>query len=105
MKYLTTQEIKSETKVGKSIYLFDLFFVIIYMSVSLVLGNMVHASLRAAFYLFSLAMALLLTAKSYYNKKRRNYESIFLYLQRDGTVYYPAINISKAPKEDKEVTE
>ena len=76
MRYLVTQEIKSETKVMKKIYLFDFFFMIIYMSVSLVLGNLVHPSLQILFYIFSGIVALTLTGKSYYNKKRRNYEAL-----------------------------
>ena len=66
MRYLVTQEIKSETKVMKKIYLFDFFFMIIYMSVSLVLGNLVHPSLQILFYIFSGIVALTLTGKSYY---------------------------------------
>lgn len=95
MRYLTTQEIKSETKVGRSIYLFDLFFLIIYMSVSLILGNLVNETFRVFFYVFSLIMALLLTSKSHTNYKRRNYEAIILYFQRDTEVYAPVVNISK----------
>ena len=34
MRYLVSKEIKSETKVGKSIYLFDFFFLITYMAIS-----------------------------------------------------------------------
>ena len=44
MRYLVSKEIKSETKVGKSIYLFDFFFLITYMAISLVLVNLVHPS-------------------------------------------------------------
>ena len=45
MRYLVTQEIKSETKVMKKIYLFDFFFMIIYMSVSLVPVSYTHLTL------------------------------------------------------------
>lgn len=58
MRYLVSKEIKSETKVGKSIYLFDFFFLITYMAISLVLVNLVHPSLHIAFYLFSFVMWL-----------------------------------------------
>ena len=102
MRYLVTQEIKSETKVMKKIYLFDFFFMIIYMSVSLVLGNLVHPSLQILFYIFSGIVALTLTGKSYYNKKRRNYESIAILFQRDREVYHPVLNISKKQEEEAE---
>lgn len=95
MKYVVAQEIKSETKVNKWIYLFDLFFVIIYCTVSLILGGAVHAKLRIPFYLYSIICALFLTAKSRTNRHRRNYEAMILFLRRDGEVYFPAVNLKE----------
>ena len=95
MKYLVSQEIKSETKIGKNVYIFDLFFMIVYCSVSLVLANAVHSALKVPFLIFSLGIAFCLTLKSYNNKRRRNYESIFIFLRRDEDVYKPVLNISK----------
>lgn len=102
MKYLVAQEIKSETKMGKSIYLFDFFFLIFYMSVSLVLANLVHPSYKVVFLIYSFIMALTLTSKSFYNKKRRNYESIAIMFRRDMNVYYPVKNVSKATEAKEE---
>lgn len=93
MKYIVAQEIKSETKVNKWIYLFDLFFVIIYGTVSLILGGTVHAKLRVLFYLYSMACALFLTAKSRTNRHRRNYEAMILFLRRDREVFQPVIHL------------
>lgn len=95
MKYIVAKEIKSETKVAKGIYLFDLFFVIIYCTVSLILGGAVHASLRIPFYVYSIFCALFMTAKSRTNRHRRNYEAMILFLRRDREVYLPVINLSK----------
>lgn len=91
MRYVVAQEIKSETKVGKSIYLFDLFFVVVYIGVSFVFAAAVHESLTILFYIFSFGCALFLTAKSHANRKRRNYESIILFLRRDKEVYRPVM--------------
>ncbi len=91
MRYIVAQEIKSETKVGRSIYLFDLFFVIIYICISVVLASAVHESLTILFYVFSFGCALFLTAKSHANRKRRNFESIILFLRRDREVYRPVL--------------
>lgn len=95
MKYIVAQEIKSETKVNKWIYLFDLFFVIIYGTVSLILGGAVHAKLRVLFYLYSMVCALFLTAKSRTNRHRRNYEAMILFLRRDREVFQPVINLQE----------
>ncbi len=91
MRYVVAQEIKSETKVGKSIYLFDLFFVVVYLGVSFIFASAVHEGLTILFYIFSFGCALFLTAKSHANRKRRNYESIILFLRRDKEVYRPVV--------------
>ena len=95
MRYLVAKDIKSETKVSKNIYIYDFFFILIYMSVSLVLANLVHPSLKIVFFIYSLGMAVFLTAKSYYNKKRRNYESVMIMLRRDKEIYSPVLNKSR----------
>lgn len=98
MRYLVAKDIKSETKVSKNIYIYDFFFILIYMSVSLVLANLVHPSLKIVFFIYSLGMAVFLTAKSYYNKKRRNYESVMIMLRRDKESYSPVLNKSRRRK-------
>lgn len=96
MKYVVVQDIKSETKVGKNIFLYDFFFLLVYGAVSMMLSNLVHSSLHIPFYIFSAVCAIFLTMKSTWNKKRRNWESLMLYLRRDREVYRPVINQSVA---------
>ncbi|MBO5485033.1 MAG: hypothetical protein J6K58_06800 [Lachnospiraceae bacterium] len=102
MNYVVAQEIKSETKVTKHIYLFDMFFILIYYSVSFALGVAVHEKWKIPFYLFSMICAVFLTAKSWTNRKRRNIESIILFLQRDKEVYFPVANHSKEVSKKQE---
>lgn len=47
-------------------------------------------------------MALLLTSKSYTNKKRRNYQSIAIMLRKDQTVYRSVVNMSRRTKLQEE---
>lgn len=101
MRYLVAQEIKSETKVSKNIYLFDFFFLILYMAVSVIFGTLVHESLRMFFYVYSFLAALFLTGKSHYNRRRRNYESIAILIRRDMQVYHPVLNISREPEKEE----
>lgn len=96
MKYIVVQDMKTETKVSKNIYLFDFFFLLVYAAVSLMFGSVVHAMLRVPFYLFSGVCGIFLTMKSSWNKKRRNWESLFLFIRRDKEVYHPLINGSVA---------
>ena len=82
-KFIAMDETKSETKVAGNIYLYDLFFILIYFTVSAMLGS----ALRIPYYAFNIICALWLTMKSHSNKQRRNYQSIVLFLRRDYRVY------------------
>lgn len=87
MKYLVTEEIESPNKVTKHIEAADFFFVIIYMGLAFAFLSLVHEKLKIAYLIFSLFMCTFLTSKSVFNKKRRNYESIFMMMKHDITVY------------------
>lgn len=94
-RYKVTQELRSESKVAYNIYVKDFFFLIIYAGISLILGNAVHESLIVPFYIFSIAIALFLTLPSTFNKKRRNWQSILILLNKDEAIYHPVKNPSK----------
>lgn len=86
-RFIAMDETKSETKVTGNIYLYDLFFILIYFTVTAMLGTVVSSVLRIPYYLFNVVCALWLTMKSHSNKQRRNYQSIVLFLRRDYKVY------------------
>lgn len=100
-QFMALDETKSETKVHGNIYLFDLFFILIYFSISAILGSGVSSALRVPYYIFSVICALWLTSKSSTNKRRRNYESMILFLRRDRTVYRVEKNISMSTEESE----
>lgn len=102
MRYIVVQDMKTETKVIKNIYLSDFFFLLVYAAVSLMLGSVVHTMLKIPFYIFSGVCGMFLTMKSSWNKKRRNWESLFLFLRRDKEVYHPLMNQSKATDRGRE---
>lgn len=89
MKYTTTTEIKSESKISKWIYAFDFFFLIIYAVFTYMLQTMVSSKLRPVFWIFSIIVAISLTIPSPYNYRRRMYKSVILYLKRDQECYRP----------------
>ena len=89
MKYIVPQEIKSETKVTKGIYVFDFFFLIVYGSLTVMLKNAVNGTLQIPFIIFSVVMAVVLIGGSTTNRKRRNYQALVLFLNRDRAVYRP----------------
>lgn len=100
MKYIVAKEIRSETKVSKNIYLFDLFFILIYFSVSFLFGSAVHPVLKVPYYIWSLFWAVILTSKSFTNRDRRVIESFILFLKRDKDTYNSIKNYSKKREED-----
>lgn len=96
MTYTVTQEIKSQTKVKKGIYVFDFFFLIIYVSISFMVGKIfVNGLIFMLYLLFSLGVAIYLVGNSKMNIKRKNYQTILLFIRRDRAVYRPVKNISK----------
>lgn len=101
MKYIVTEDIESPVKVAKGIEVYDLFFLVIYMAISFVLMNGVHNVLKPPFMVFSFLTAVFLTSKSMFNKRRRNFESVILLLQRDRDVYRPWSKKGDGQHEDK----
>lgn len=101
MKHIVVKDIKPETKVFKFIYIQDFFFLLTYMCGTYLLGNIVNELLIVPYYIFSGLVAVFLTVKSNWNVKRRNWESLFIFLRRDTEVYKPVINLSCAAVLDK----
>ncbi len=99
MRYVIPQEIKSETKVTKNIYLFDFFFLVVWCGGTALFANAVTSSFLVMYWIFSVLMGLILISGSKTNKKRRFYQSIFIYLKKDRGIYRPIPNISKKRKE------
>lgn len=95
MATITTDSIESKTKVKGNFEVFDLFFMLGYVGISYGLMGMVHETLHIPFMIFSFLMAGFLTMKSTFNKKRRNYESLYFLISKDLTVYRPFIKINE----------
>lgn len=86
---ITTESVESKTKVIFDYDAYDLFFIVIYAAISFGLRSEVHDSLRGAFMIFSIVIAIFLSSKSSLNKKRKNYESLYLLITRDTASYRP----------------
>lgn len=86
-----TEELKSETKVWTGIYIFDFFFLIIYIGITYLLRSFVHQDIRILYYIFSVFMGIFLTMPSHFNKRRRNYQSILILLKKDNVIYKPIV--------------
>lgn len=102
MKYLVVEEVKSQTKVRKGIFVFDLFFIVVWMTMTGMLGSIVHSNFKIIYYVFSFCCGLFLTLTSGQNRKRRNYQSMVLFLKKDREVYYPENKADDTEVEDEE---
>ena len=89
MTYYSTKEIKSQSKIGLYLFAFDFFFLLIFGVITYILAASVNSNLRILYYIFSVVVGIGLTVPSPYNKQRRMYQSIILYLKKDGNVYHP----------------
>lgn len=101
MKYIITEEIESPVKVTKGIEFFDLLFFVCYLGVSFAFSSMVSDKLTVPFIIFSAIVALILTAKSPFNRRRRNFESIYFLLKNDRKVYKAIYNYEEGEKDER----
>lgn len=89
MRYLVAQEIKSQTKIASNMYAFDLFFLVSFGGICYVFSFLVHSNLKILYAIFCAIIGVFLTIPSSFNKKRRNYQSLLLFLKKDKNVYRP----------------
>ena len=89
MTYIVPKELKSPIKVTKFLYLFDILFVLLFMGLSILFGSLVNEKIIFLYYIFSLAVAIILISKSTFNPRKRIYETILYLFKRDGKVYKP----------------
>lgn len=89
MRYLVTKEIKSETQVVWKLYFRDFIFLIVWIVANLWIKDWVHIYMQIPFGIFAVMIGILLILPSGLNPKRRQYQSLVLYLiRKKGTLYY-----------------
>lgn len=98
MRYKMIKEIKTETKVLKFIYLFDVIFLVAWIAVGVMLKNIVYTDLQIPFIIVHIIFGLIIRAGSPYNKQKKIYEAISFFLKKDKNTYSPiSIPVSKKP--------
>lgn len=85
--YNIPKEINSETKVFRSVYLFDLFFIILSLIFTTMTAQLVSPKLSASYYVFSIFITFFLLSKSKTNPGIRNYRAIYLMFRRNRNTY------------------
>ena len=97
-KTVTTTKIESDNRVFGSYDAWDFLFMIVVVMISYGFKINVHPKLRMPFIIFNFLIALFLTSKSGYNKKRKNYESLYFLINKDLTTYRPFFAREKGGK-------
>lgn len=87
MRYIVTQEIKSETQVLWFIYLQDLAFLAVWTMLVLVLKENVHGYLRIPYYIVSFIVGVRMVLHVKGNPKRRYYQALAIYIGRPKKIY------------------
>lgn len=85
--YSIPKEINSETKVFRSVYLLDLFFIIVSLIFTTMTAQLVNPKLSALYYMFSIVVTFFLLSKSKTNPGIRNYRAIYIMLRRTRKTY------------------
>jgi hypothetical protein len=85
--YRIPKEISTELKINKALYLFDLLFMVALLVLAMVLGNVVHDSLRIPFYIFMGIIGIVSIIRPFTNPKKRMYQAIFIAFSRKKDTY------------------
>ncbi|KLV29663.1 DUF5592 family protein [Priestia megaterium] len=85
--YNIPKEMSTELKINKSLYLFDLLFIIGLLMVTMMLRFFIHPTLQIPFYIFMSIFGLLMTVRPSTNPKKRMYEALLLTLLRKKSTY------------------
>jgi hypothetical protein len=89
MKYNIPKELTTETKITGAIYLKDFFILVGVMFIAYLFEGVVHPSLNFLYYIAVFVLTFFLINRSRDNPLKRNYQSVYLALIQNRTVYHP----------------
>lgn len=93
-EYNVASEIKSEAKVAGKLLVSTFYFLCFYWILFYALRMFVHTQLMVLYALFAISTGIFFTLPSFFNRKRRMYQSIFILFFRDRSVYRGVRNVS-----------
>ena len=88
--YIMLKELDTPFKINKFIYALDLFVLVGFAGVGVLFQGMVFSKLQAVFFIFNFLVGCFLTAPSFANPQKRNFQSIFILFRKtqNQTVYH-----------------
>ena len=88
-EYKAAKELNSESHVGFWLYAKDFFFLVAYVMVTFMMSSFVASPFKWLYYIYSIICGISLTIPSYFNRKRRTYQSLLIFLHREKRVFHP----------------
>ena len=86
-KYVIPNDIKTEMKMYKEIYMFDFLISLGMVGVTWILARFIEPSFKIPFYLFMVVVVITLLSRPRSNPKKRMYQAMFLSLNRSRQTY------------------
>ena len=103
-KYNTIGELKSPFKITDSLYFRDLIFVLAYSVITFFIGkNFVHPYLMLPYGVNCLVWAVIFCAPSKMNPKKRNWQSLLLYIGHYHVSYKAHHEVKQREKGEREL--
>lgn len=88
-KYVIPNDIKTEMKMYKQIYMFDFIISIVMIAVTYILARFVEPSFKIPFYIFMVIVVITLLSRPRSNPKKRMYQVMAMALNRTRQTYQP----------------
>jgi len=83
IKYTVTKELKSSIKINKFLELNDILFMASYVMFFSIFKMFIFSSLQTVFVVFNIIIAIILSVKSPFNRGKRLYYSLFLFVRNN----------------------
>lgn len=80
--YIMLKELETPFKINKFIYALDLFILVGFAGIGAILQGMVFKDLQTMFFIFNFLVGAFMTAPSFANPQKRNFQSILILLRK-----------------------
>ncbi|MDC2867804.1 DUF5592 family protein [Bacillus sp. BP-3] len=85
--YRIPKEIRTELKINKVLYLFDLLFLIGLIVFTMITKTLIHPMLQIPYYIFMLVIGIALIVRPNSNPQKRMYEALIIAMTRKRSTY------------------
>lgn len=85
--YNIPKEIRTELKINKALFLFDLLFIIGLVVFTMTTKPLVHPMFQIPYYIFMLIVGVILIVRPNTNPQKRMFEALFIALARKRSTY------------------